>query len=65
MRVSKILSFSVVILLITVVFAGVVTVPAAAPASGVMDVFVRGGDNGLWERTYNNGWLSWTSISGT
>ncbi|MGP8012380.1 MAG: hypothetical protein ACLPI9_07900 [Halobacteriota archaeon] len=30
MQVNKILSFSVVILLITVVFAGAVTVPAAA-----------------------------------
>jgi hypothetical protein len=30
MRVSKIISFSVVILLITVLFAGVVTIPAAA-----------------------------------
>lgn len=30
MRISKIVSFSVVILLITVLFAGAVTVPAAA-----------------------------------
>jgi protocatechuate 3,4-dioxygenase beta subunit len=37
---------------------------AAAPASGIMDVFVRGGDNGLWERTYNSGsWSGWTSIA--
>ena len=36
----------------------------AAPASGIMDVFVRGGDNGLWERTYSSGsWSGWTSIA--
>jgi hypothetical protein len=37
---------------------------AAAPASGIMDVFVRGGDNGLWKRTYSSGsWSGWTSIA--
>ena len=37
---------------------------AAAPASGIMDVFVRGGNNGLWERTYGSGsWSGWTSIA--
>lgn len=31
---------------------------AVARASGIMDVFVRGSGNGLWERTYSNG--SWS-----
>jgi len=39
---------------------------AAAPASGILDVFVRGGDNGLWQKTYNSGvWTGWTSVGGT
>ena len=37
---------------------------AAAPASGIMDVFVRGGDNGLWERIYSDSnWSGWASIA--
>jgi hypothetical protein len=26
-----------------------------SPSSGTIGVFVRGGDNGLWQKTYNNG----------
>jgi hypothetical protein len=37
---------------------------AASSTSGVIDVFVRGGDNGLWQREYNNGWQPWTSLGG-
>ena len=38
---------------------------AAAPASGIMDVFVRGGDNGLWQKSYNkSAWGSWVSAGG-
>jgi hypothetical protein len=37
---------------------------AAAPSSGAMDVFVRGADYGLWERTYgSSSWSGWTSIA--
>jgi hypothetical protein len=37
---------------------------AAAPASGILDVFVRGSDNGLWESTYNSvSWSGWTTIA--
>ncbi|MGD0172417.1 MAG: DUF2334 domain-containing protein [Halobacteriota archaeon] len=35
---------------------------ATSPANGVIDVFVRGGDNGLWQKAYNNGWYAWKSI---
>ena len=37
---------------------------AAAPTSGVIDVFVRGGTGGLWQTEYNNGWSGWTSLGG-
>ena len=37
---------------------------AAAPGSGLIDVFVRGTDSGLWQKTYNGGWSGWTSIGG-
>jgi hypothetical protein len=37
---------------------------AAAPSSAawlaVMDVFVRGTDNGLWQKTFIDGWTSWS-----
>ncbi len=34
---------------------------ATSPANGVLDVFARGSDDGLWEDTYNSGWSGWTS----
>jgi len=37
---------------------------ATSPSSGVIDVFVRGGSGALWQREYNNGWQSWTSLGG-
>jgi hypothetical protein len=38
---------------------------ATSPTSGAIDVFVRGGDNGLWENSYSNGsWSGWTSVGG-
>ena len=37
---------------------------AAAPTSGVIDVFVRGGSGALWQMEYNNGWQSWGSHGG-
>jgi hypothetical protein len=38
---------------------------ARSRSSGKIDVFVRGGDNGLWQLSYNNGaWETWTSIGG-
>ena len=40
---------------------------ATSPSSGAIDVFVRGTDNALWERTTTNGggsWGAWTSIGG-
>jgi len=36
---------------------------ATAPGSSRIDVFVLGSDNGLWQRTYNSVWSSWTSLS--
>jgi murein DD-endopeptidase MepM/ murein hydrolase activator NlpD len=37
----------------------------AAPASGSLDVFARGTDNGLWHRTYSSGaWSAWQSLGG-
>jgi hypothetical protein len=30
----------------------------------VIDVCVRGTDNGLWQKTYNGVWSGWTSIGG-
>ncbi|OTA98241.1 hypothetical protein M426DRAFT_326152 [Hypoxylon sp. CI-4A] len=48
---------------------GFVTVPpvAVSRSSGVIDVFVRGGDAGLWHLSYddkNTTWSDWTRISG-
>jgi hypothetical protein len=38
---------------------------ATSPASGVIDVYGRGGDGVLWQREYkNNAWSSWSSLSG-
>lgn len=37
---------------------------ATSPTSGVINVFVRGRDSALWQREYNNGWSSWTSLGG-
>jgi hypothetical protein len=38
---------------------------ATSWSSGTIDVFARGGDNGLWQRFYNKGaWGTWTSIGG-
>jgi hypothetical protein len=40
---------------------------ATSPTSGAIDVFVRGGDNGLWEKTTTNGgssWSNWASLGG-
>jgi len=36
---------------------------ATSPASGVIDVCVRGTDNGLWQKTYNGAWSGWTSVA--
>jgi len=37
---------------------------ATAPGSKIIDVFVRGSDNGLWQKTYNNGgWGTWQSFA--
>ena len=40
--------------------------PAAiSPSSGVIDVFVRGTDNAIWEKSsLSSGWSGWTSIGG-
>lgn len=48
---------------------GFVTTPpvAVSRTPGVIDVFARGGDAGLWHLSYNDGngtWSSWTRISG-
>ncbi len=40
---------------------------ATSPASGVINVFVRGSDGALWQRTTTNGgasWSAWASIGG-
>lgn len=37
---------------------------AASRSSTAIDVFVRGGNGGLWQRTYNSGWGAWTSVGG-
>jgi hypothetical protein len=33
-------------------------------AKGLLDVFARGGDGGLWHLAYNGTWAPWTLISG-
>jgi len=33
-------------------------------AKGILDVFARGGDGGLWQLLYNGSWSPWTLISG-
>ena len=39
--------------------------PAATPpASGMIDVCVRGTDNVLYQKTYNGVWSGWTSADG-
>ena len=37
---------------------------ATSPTSGVFDVFVRGTDGAIWERTTTNGGSSWSAWSG-
>jgi len=37
---------------------------AASPSTGVVDVFARGSDGAVWQRAYNHGWSSWTSLGG-
>lgn len=40
--------------------------PAVTVAKGRTDVFVRGTDNALWQRTLANGaWSAWSSLGGT
>jgi hypothetical protein len=29
-----------------------------------LDVFVRGGDNALWHKWFQNGWSGWESLGG-
>jgi hypothetical protein len=31
----------------------------------MIDVFVRGGDSALWQKTYNSAWYSWQSVDRT
>lgn len=39
--------------------------PAAVSKYGYMSAFVRGSDNGCWQRAwFNNGWQPWTSLGG-
>lgn len=35
---------------------------AVSSDSGVIDIFVRGGDAGLWHLSYSNGWGKWVSV---
>lgn len=44
---------------------GFVTTPpvVASRAPGILDVFIRGGDAGLWHISYNGTWTGWTRIS--
>jgi hypothetical protein len=35
---------------------------AVSRDSGVIDIFVRGGDAGLWHLSYSNGWGKWVSV---
>jgi hypothetical protein len=37
---------------------------AVSRSTGHIDVFVRGGDAGLWHLSYSQTWSNWTSISG-
>jgi hypothetical protein len=42
---------------------GATSAPAAlSNASGKIDVFVRGADSGIWQKTWNGSWSGWTSI---
>ncbi len=44
---------------------GLTSAPAAASwAAGRLDVFVRGPDNALWHKWYQNGWSGWESLGG-
>jgi hypothetical protein len=38
---------------------------AVSRASGLIDIFVRGGDAALWHLSYSNGWTQWVSIDPT
>ena len=41
------------------------TGPAVASwSSGRLDVFVRGTDNALWHKWYQNSWSGWESLGG-
>jgi hypothetical protein len=33
-------------------------------AKGILNIFARGGDRGLWQLLYNRSWSPWTLISG-
>jgi hypothetical protein len=37
---------------------------AVSRGAGKLDVFVRGGDAGLWHISWDNTWSNWTTISG-
>jgi len=44
---------------------GATSAPAAiSNANGKIDVFVRGGDAGIWRKTWTTSWSGWTSIGG-
>jgi IPT/TIG domain-containing protein len=44
---------------------GLSSAPAAASWSpGRLDVFARGGDNGLWHKWYSGGWSDWEPLGG-
>ncbi|MFN7139522.1 MAG: N-acetylmuramoyl-L-alanine amidase, partial [Limisphaerales bacterium] len=38
---------------------------ASTRGANRLDVFVRGADNALWQRTYDHGWLGWNSLGGS
>jgi hypothetical protein len=37
---------------------------AISRSTGQIDIFVRGGDSGLWHLSYSDTWSNWTSIGG-
>ena len=44
---------------------GLTSDPAVSSwSSGRLDTFVRGGDNALWHKWYQNGWSNWESLGG-
>ena len=36
---------------------------ATSPGNGLIDLFVRGPDKGLWENSYDGAWPGWTSVA--